>query len=133
MNRFTQGLIFGIILIFFLIEIRNKCFIKNSAKNKTNEIIQKLARQSARWAVAAENDMSPVIKVLHANYAAGYLWALLDIASSEEIKTATGIDTIKFSKKITDVQDRATQSLVMVCPKYSGGLDKYLTKISGEG
>ena len=44
-----------------------------------------MIRQTSRWAVASEQDKSPMISVLHANYAVGYLQALQDIASEKEI------------------------------------------------
>jgi hypothetical protein len=53
-------------------------------QNKTrgmNKAIEKLVRQSARYAVAAQQDASPVIAVLHANYAAAYFYALKEFAS----------------------------------------------------
>ena len=64
-------------------------------QNKTrgmNKAIEKLVRQSARYATAAQQDASPVIAVLHANYAAAYLYALKDIATDSQIHNATGID-----------------------------------------
>ena len=53
-------------------------------QNKTrgmNKAIEKLVRQSARYAVAAQQDESPVIAILHANYAAAYLYALKEFAT----------------------------------------------------
>lgn len=133
MFEFIIGLIFGIIIIYFLIEIKDRCFIKNESKKQLNKIIQILVRQGARWSNAAINDKSPIITVLHANYGTGYLWALRDIASDEQIKSATGIDVIKYKQKIIDVQDMATKKLLTVCPDYAEGLDKELAKLGGEG
>lgn len=81
--------------------------------------IKTLLRQVARWAVAAEGDRDPMIAVLHANYAAGYLWALNDIATTEEIESATGINYLQFRDKITKVQDNATFKVVQACPEYA--------------
>jgi len=132
MFEFIIGLIFGIIIIYFLIEIKDRCFIKNESKKQLNKIIQILVRQGARWSNAAINDKSPIITVLHANYGTGYLWALRDIASDEQIKSATGIDVIKYKQKIIDVQDMATKKLLTVCPDYAEGLDKELVKLGGD-
>ena len=98
-------------------------------KEKT---IKTLIRQSARWAVAAGQDESPMIACLHANYAAGYLWALRDIATDSEIEQLGDIDVLKFKKKIIDVQDKATKYAALKCPEYKGEIDDYLSKISGE-
>lgn len=124
--------LFGIIVMYFLLEIKRKCFIKNNSKEMLNEIINKLVRQSSRWSTAAQQDDSPLIAVLHANYGSGYLWALKDIASSDEIEEATGIDYFKYEKEITDVQDSVTRNLIKVCPNFAPK-PSYLTKLSGEG
>src|SRR5207237_6958 len=42
------------------------------------EKVQILTRQAARWSTAASQDNNPLIAVLHANYGAGYLWAIHD-------------------------------------------------------
>ena len=52
---------------------------------RIQSIIQTLVRQSARWS-AAKQDKSVMIKVLHTNYGAGYLWALHEWANPEKSK-----------------------------------------------
>ena len=99
---------------------------------KIDQVIEVMVRSCSRWAVASLQDRSPLIAVLHANYAAGYLWALQDCFTDEQIWNATGVNIIKFQKRITNVQDIATRGLVGVCPKYASDLDIYLSKISGE-
>jgi hypothetical protein len=51
-----------------------------------------MVRQCSRWMVASEQDESPLISTLHANYGTGYFWALKDIARNDEIKSATEIN-----------------------------------------
>ena len=111
--------ILGILFTFFMLEIRDKCFIRNSTKQLQIQNIKTLLRQVARWAVAAEGDTDPMIAVLHANYAAGYLWALNDIATTEEIEAVSGINYLEFRDKITEVQDNATLKVVQACPDYA--------------
>ena len=104
-------------------------------KNKTrgmNKSIEKLVRQSARYAVAAQQDESPVIAILHANYAAAYFYALKDIASESQIHNATGIDVKKFKEHITNVQDMVTRKTSEKCPDFVGEVDIYLAQIGGE-
>ena len=114
---FIYGLIIGIIIMYSLIEIKNNCVLGSG--NILNKSIKILVRQAARWSTAAKQDNNSLIAVLHANYGAGYLWALKDIASSEQIKIATNIDVSKFEKEITDIQDNATKKMAMLCPKYA--------------
>ena len=104
-------------------------------KNKTrgmNKAIEKLVRQSARYAVAAQQDESPVIAILHANYAAAYFYALKDIASESQIHNATGIDVKKFKEHVTNGQDMVTRKTSEKCPEFVGEVDIYLAQIGGE-
>ena len=87
---------------------------------------------SSRWSVAAQQDDSPIIALLHANYGAGYLWALKDIATDQEIYDNTGIDIIKFKQKIIDIQDKSTRRVSKACPDFLGDIDKYLLKMGGD-
>ena len=73
-----------------------------------------------------------MIALLHANYGAGYLWALKDIATDTEIEQVGKINILEFTKKITDVQDKSTKKVSKVCPQFFGDIDKYLLKIAGD-
>ena len=111
-------------LLFFV-------FIRSSnGTSKSN--IEKLVRQSARFATAAQQDESPLVSVLHANYSAGYLWALKDIATTKQIHNATGVDIKKFEEHISNVQDMVTKKTLKKCPDFAGEVDLYLATIGGE-
>ena len=97
-----------------------------------NKAIEKLVRQSARYAVAAQQDESPVIAILHANYAAAYLYALKEFATDSQIHNATGIDVRKFKEHVTNVQDMVTKKTSEKCPDFIGEVDVYLAEIGGE-
>ncbi|QIG60106.1 hypothetical protein [Dishui Lake large algae virus 1] len=89
---------------------------KSNKNNGTMEnVVSVLYRQCARWAVAAEQDKSEIIAVLHANYAAGYLWAIKDIVTTDEFKRIVGEDFLEFEKKIVKIQDDVTFRLVTKC------------------
>jgi hypothetical protein len=97
-----------ILIIYIFRQLYNKsCYFEKS--------IQILYRQSARWAAAAIQDDSAIIKVLHANYATGYLWAIKDIVSSSEFQRITGQNFQEFENEIVKVQDSATKQLVDIC------------------
>lgn len=57
----------------------------NNYQKQKNKQTQALIRQIARWTVASQQDTSPMIALLHANYAAGYLQALELITTEQEI------------------------------------------------
>ena len=132
LNLGLLGTIIGFILMYIINQILSKCWISNNTKKFHNELINKLVRQTARWATAASQDDNPVIEVLHANYAAGYLWALKDIATNKDIENATKIDMNKFQKNVVDIQDKANKKLVKLCPNFIKTDNIYLAKIGGE-
>jgi hypothetical protein len=96
-----------------------------------NKSIEKLVRQSARYATAAQQDKSPMIALLHANYAAAYLYALKDIATESQIHNVTGIDVKKFKEHVVNVQDMVTTKTSETCPEFAGQVDIYLAEIGG--
>ena len=107
-----------------------------SSVNYTNprdmdESINIMVRQAARWSTAAEQDSNAMIAVLHANYGAGYLWALKDIASDDEIEKIANINMRQFTSEIVKVQDNATRRMANLCPKFAPDRT-YLTRIGGE-
>jgi hypothetical protein len=95
------------------------------------EMVRKLTRQTARWATAARQDKNPLIAVLHANYAAGYLWALKDVASDAEIAQFAE-DSTKFEEEVLKVQDMVTKRLARICPDFAPNPDM-LAIIAAEG
>lgn len=117
-----------IILVFCVCACVNSWF--GETKTTKNTDIQIMIRQAARWATAARQDDNAMIAVLHANYGAGYLWALKDIATNAEIEDATSIDMKRFTYEIVKTQDDATKKMAKLCPKYAPS-PSYLTKIGG--
>ena len=132
MKNIVIGILIGFVSMYIVNQILTKCWISNDTKKFHNEIINKLVRQTARWATAASQDDNPVIEVLHANYAAGYLWALKDIATNNEIENASKIDMNKFQKNVVGTQDKANKKLVKLCPNFIKTDNIYLAKIGGE-
>ena len=94
--------IFLIIALIILTIIGTYIFSRYSTlqtKTVGNDVLQEkvkiLARQAARWSTAAKQDENPLIAVLHANYGAGYLWAINDIITSSQFNEMTGYDYTK--------------------------------------
>lgn len=100
-----------LVVVFVFVLLRTK--ERGTGDESTIRI---LYRQAARYAVASLQDDSPVIKVLHANYAMGYFLALRDLASTDTIERVTGEDFAQFEHRITTIQDQATQALVTASP-----------------
>ena len=129
MIKLIYGTILGMILMYIFIN-NNK---KNNKGDKQIEFVaKKLVRQAARWSTAAKQDNNSMIAVLHANYGAGYLWALKDIIKTDIIEKKTGIDMMKFENEIIKIQDEATKKMAKLCPEYAPE-SSILTKLAGEG
>lgn len=122
-------LIITILLIVSIIYIYYRYRTETSEKGR---IINNILRQSSRWAVASQQDLSPLIRLLHANYAAGYLWALRDTFTDSEIEEYSGIDIIEYRDKIISIQDSSTRAVTAKCPEFIGDGDESLFKIAGD-
>lgn len=107
----------------------------SSPSTTIDTVIKKIIRQAARWSTAAEQDANPLIRVLHANYGAGYLWALGDAGvTPDQINQAmgSGFNYNEFRDYIVNVQDSASRAAITTCPDF-GPPETVLTKIGGEG
>jgi len=115
-----------IIVIFVLILV-----MQNRSRGMAKSL-QKLIQQSARYATASQQDKSPAISILHANYANAYLNAAKDIGSDAQIHNSTGIDVNKFAEHIKNVQDMVTKRTAEQFSGFTGQVDVYLAEIGGE-
>lgn len=124
--------IYYIIILFIGIIIGRFLWYNNN--NNESFIIKTLIRGCARWAIASKQDISPLISLLHANYAAGYLWAIKDVFTSEQIKGSTGINIVDFQNEITNIQDIATKKATNRCPPFASEIAENinLTRIAGD-
>lgn len=121
-----------IVLILLALLLNNINKKQKTPVCKNTDAIKILARQCSRWAVAATQDKSPIIALLHANYAAGYLWALKDIATDIEIEEVLDADIKIFIKKIVDIQDASSKLVSSKCPEFLGDIDLELARLGGD-
>jgi hypothetical protein len=94
----------------------------------SDQAVRTLYRQSARYVVASLQDESEVIRVLHANYAMGYLLAIKDITTDSEFERITGVRLADFEHKIVAAQDIATGLLVKQRPELMPLKDEMLVR-----
>ena len=113
-------IIIAVVVLFFLFR-----------KRANNSDVIKLVKQSAKWATTAQQDESPLLATLHANYAVGYLWALKDLYDTEEISKKAGVNITQFEEHILNVQDMVTKKVLKKCPEFEGDVDFYLSGIAG--
>ena len=107
-------IIISIIIILTIISTY-LLFFKRCINKGHHEHIKTLLRQSARYSIAALQDKSLFIAVLHANYGAGYWWALKDIYPSNIISSVAGVSSEIIEKEILDIQDYFTRQLIREC------------------
>ena len=112
-------MIFYIIIIFLLIV----CIIKSSESYNSDYLddtkinINKLIRQTARWATAAAQDTNPYIANLHATYSVGYLMALREIYDDDTINKLGNINVRRLEEEVTKIMDGAISQLIQICPE----------------
>ena len=122
-----KWLVFTLAILFFFFGITFARW-KRIAHCQKDKDIRALVRQTARWAVASQQDRSPMIALLHANYAAGYLQALELIATENEINRTTNLQVLR--TKVYTIQDKAARMVIATCPQYMGvDTDKELVKM----
>lgn len=102
----------------FIVSLAALLLIMWRSKNGTvnEKAVWTLYRQAARYVVASLQDESEVIRVLHANYAMGYLLALKDVTTEAEFQRITGERLAEFEDKVVAAQDVATMKLVKQRP-----------------
>ena len=83
----------------------------------TDAGIRSLVKQTARWSLAAGQDVNPVVAMLHANYGVGYWSALRSLATMETIGRVAKLDPVAFEKRIMNAQAEATRRLIQQCPR----------------
>lgn len=127
---YSAGVFFLVILIMLVV----CCSYWRASKFPCAEFrtaqLKALIRQTARWTAASQQDKSPMISLLHANYGAGYLQALELIATENEINQFVSLQNLRL--KVYSTQDKAAQRVFAACPDFLGkdiGIDKDLVMI----
>lgn len=98
-----------------------------------NEAIQVLLRQAARYAIAAEQDINPLIAVLHADYAAGMVYAIQAAWPEWQFREATGLPFRVVLDEVVRIQDAAHRKMAAACPAVvpGGGVLERLARGGG--
>jgi hypothetical protein len=127
--------IISICLALIILCVRYTFYRNKNQKLSKENIVNTLYRQCARWSTASTQDTNPLIANLHANYAAGYLWALEDLFSADEIAMITKIDHKKFRSEIQKNQDITSKKIARACPnfvKLTNASSPIIASIAGE-
>ena len=109
-------MLFNIILLIIILYVAYN-YMNKKMDSQKNDTIKTLLRQSARWVMASNQDRNPIIALQHANFGVGYLSALRDIATDEEIEAVSGVNVQKFKNEIIKEQSVITKHVMKLCPK----------------
>lgn len=127
--RFSNCIILSVwicFLLFFFVFYFSKKRVSSVSGEPKETIIKRMYRQSARYAIAATQDESEIIALLHANYAMGYFGALRDFADPKDFKEATGHSIEEFGKRVVQIQDATTRRMIKKCPSLIENKDRIL-------
>ena len=120
MNYLSIFILLVVILLLILFSCTRQC----NTNYNSNNTVKILLRQSARYSVAALQDKSLFIAVLHANYGAGYWWALKDIVPTDVISRVAGVSYETIEKQVLSIQDMLTKKLIQTCSGIRSGFSE---------
>lgn len=127
--------IFGAFIAYTIIETKRFCLVyPSNSRDTVHEIIRRIIRQAARWTTASEQDATPLVKVVHANYGAAYMFALNDAGiRSDDVEDAmgSGFQYQPFYDHIVQQQDNANKAAVSESPSF-GPPKTSFTLVGGE-
>lgn len=99
------------------------------------DMLKSLIRQSIRYQIASKQDKNKLLAVLHANYAATYMFVIKEYFTTQEILKIlkNGKNMKEFYKRVIETQDKSTRDAIIECPSYSGNeINDFLTMLAGE-
>ena len=124
--------VYQTIVIVFILTLIIFTLIKRRREQPDVIKINKLIRQTARWATAADQDINPYIANLHATYALGYLMSVREIYDDATINRLSNVDIRRLETEITNIMDNAIRKLSSVCPQ-GQPKNEYLAYLSKQG
>jgi len=132
-------MLLAVLLVLALLVLIYMGWSAGCEKNNKQRDIKTLARQTARWSMAAVQDRQPLIALLHANYGNGYLMALNDIARPTEVERVLrasypGFRYDEFDRAVHRIQDVAAGRALKACPDLytpEKGVSETLMRLAG--
>jgi hypothetical protein len=94
-----------------------------------NEKIKNIVKESALLSISSlDNKENPINALKSANYSFGYLSALREIYSDEQIQSATNIDIDKYKDELLKIQAQSVSNITTRCSKLANDKE-YLLKV----
>lgn len=79
--------------------------------------LNRVVQQASKWHTTSKQDIEPVVRLAHSNYALAYAQTARAIASDAALEKATGLKVDALIYHLENDQRQALQNLVNVCPQ----------------
>ena len=117
---FLYGSLFGFVMCMILFEMVRKGYFQWAGRSRvTRDAVQKLVKECSTWAIMSQQDKSPLLALIHANYAVSHIYALQQIATPEFIYEATSVHIDKLESEVTNLQKLCSDNLIREHPEIS--------------
>lgn len=108
-----------VLLGVFVVAILSKWTGSNGTPQYSRKFVKQLNRvvnQASKWHATSKQDIDPVLRLMHANYALAYAQTARSLASDASIENMTGIRLSELMYHLEDEQRESLQNLVAQCP-----------------
>jgi hypothetical protein len=103
-------------VLVFLVVLSKWSASTAGVDKQTQDAVQRLVAQAARWGDASSQDSSLLLRLQHANYSVAYIRAAKLLASEQDIKRFTSIDVFELQRALEDQQQAEIKLLASECP-----------------
>jgi len=87
--------------------------------------LKDLIKSSQQWAARSEQDGSPLVSLMNANYAMAYFNVARSIGSDQDIYAHTHANVDSLIQDIETTQKRAVEKVTKVCPSVAPSMSKF--------
>jgi hypothetical protein len=101
-----------VLLLFVLVTTFSKEQAKRGPRLRT------IVNSAAQWSAIADQDESPVVRLMHVLYAQGNLNAARAIASDDDIEAACGFELDAFARTLQQQQAACIRAMASACPSF---------------
>ena len=113
---YIQHAVIILLAIFVLLKLWNWATGAVSSWSSASTHVAMMIKTAARYAAAAQQDVSPLMSLTHINYAAAYLQLLREQHDLTELNAATTIDFVELQSTVQDLQSQIYGRMVESCP-----------------
>lgn len=110
----------GVLVVLVLLVVVLIAWFADRSRRETLKtsmpMAHRLIKEASRWGMTSEQDESPYLALIHANYAVAYARAAREAAPETDIAKKLHVDLSELVSQLSDVQEKAVRRLSRVCP-----------------